>query len=1006
MTRKSQENQPELRIASTFTICVAFIKKKVKHELLNFVLVQRKNSKTSMQHELPPPPDFQWVCQELLQPLQVISHMKQSVAFGKRQRQAQIISNFIQLWRTTVGNKTFLNLFLLIFPQWDKRTFYVKDYTLIKVIVQWLHLAKDSATENLLLNWKQIKNVTISKNSNEFVSNYNLNDKSLSQLCVQEISKRRKEPSSHKKLNVKQLNDLLDTLSQERIVNSHKNLVNSVPFMHCLNNMSFLELKFFFDILLKRKILNGLENTFLAIWHPDAKRYLNIVSDLKILTETLFDPTKRLNDNDWDIKVSLPFVPQLTKRVSNESYDIIINKRLNKKFLMEEKMDGERIQLHFQDFGKNINFYSRRGIDYSNLYGHNLSDNGLITRHLNFLSNVRDCILDGEMITYDIENEKILPFGLVKSIASNKNKKNKNEDNKNDQDNEIDQDNENQQQNIDIDNSCYHPLFMIFDLVYLNGTSLVNVPLYQRKEYLNYILRPKLNFVEIIPFQMGTNANSIKNFLARAIEYNSEGIILKNIYSKYMIGKRIDTWIKIKPEYLENFGENMDLVVIGRNLGHKNSFLCALTDLENDKFISFCSIGNGISKLENTEINNRTKFFWKDFKLNPPSENYLDFGTKKPQQWIDPKEFSLVLEIKARSIDNTKSNANRYKVGCTLFSAYCRSIRFDKEWQNCYSINEFENDLDYRSNSKNINHNKSLDETKPPKNKKKKPNKIKIIGNNFIENGSYNIKTTIFTGLKFYILSDYFDSKKSQRMDINQLKKLVMQNGGTLLYNLIIKDAIQLEKLRIISSKKNIECKILIQRGYDIINPRWILDCISNGRLLELNLTYCLHFSPKLLEISRTRVDSMGDSYTTLLNESDLQEIFDMNYDDINIKMEGKEQNSDGLDEKDLAAIPEFLLSNRKVFLPNYCDDNSQNYLLLQKLKLYGASIVPNIDECNLIIILDDQISCVHAIRKKLSQKVYQFESNPLIPQIVNEKWIDKCIEENIQVPEEDFPLI
>lgn len=898
-------------------------------------------------------------------------------------------------------DNNFYLLFLLIFPQWDRRTFHVKDFTLVKAICQWLHLAKDSPTEKLLLNWKQHKH---KQNSSRFNNNSGQDQpNSLSQLIVQEISKRKKEPTISKfdRINIKQLNDLLDEISQERIINANVNLINSKSFIFCLNNLSFLELNFFFNILLKRKILNGLENFFLTIWHPDAKRYLNIVSNLRVLAETLSDPNKRLIDNDWNIKLSLPFVPQLTKRLINESYDNIINKKLMNNFLMEEKMDGERIQLHFTDFGNKIFFFSRRGINYSNKYGAKLNDNGLITSHLNFLPNVKNCVLDGEMITYDIENNKILPFGIVKSFRSTRGttKDTGNDIVQNDYadlENDIDTDVEMETDLENISNENYHPLYMIFDLVYLNDNPLINVPLYQRREYLNHILKPKPNFVEILPFQMGTNANSIKSFLAKAIEYNSEGIILKNIYSKYMIGQRIDTWIKIKPEYLENFGENLDLIVIGKIIGLKNSFICALIDLANVKFYSFCTISNGISNSENKEITRRTEKYWKDFKLNPPSSAYLLFGTRKPHKWIDPREFALVLQVKARSIDNTKSNAKNYHVDCTLFNAYCRVIRFDKDWKDCYSLNEFKDDLEFRAHN-NLDTNKNLlNGNKSKRAKRRKPNKIRIVGNNFMDT---DLVTNIFQNLKFYILSDFFDSRTNDRIDINQLKKKVLANGGTLIYNLILKDPEKIEKIRIISSKKNIECRKLIERGYDIIHPRWIIDCINNGRLLKLDLNYCFHFSQHLLQAIEKRVDSLGDSYTTLINEHDLQEIMDSNDEILTIKDEESLGN-------DFLTIPHFLFSNRNFYIPNKDNDNSENYLLVMKSKLHGAMIVPQIDDCDLIIVTENNKDCLDAIRKQLSQRAFQVNHVPRVPHIVDAKWVDKCIEENIQVPEEDFPVI
>lgn len=62
-----------------------------------------------------------------------------------------------------------------------------------------------------------------------------------------------------------------------------------------------------------------------------------------------------------------------------------------KEFYIEEKMDGERIQVHMSDHGKVFKFFSRKGKDYTSLYGTSLDDkNGSLTKHL------KDVIGDNE----------------------------------------------------------------------------------------------------------------------------------------------------------------------------------------------------------------------------------------------------------------------------------------------------------------------------------------------------------------------------------------------------------------------------------------------------------------------------------------------------------------------------------------------------------------------------------------------------------------------------------
>ena len=122
---------------------------------------------------------------------------------------------------------------------------------------------------------------------------------------------------------------------------------------------------------------------------------------------------------------------------------------LHDDFLVEEKMDGERIQVHYMNYGESIKFFSRRGIDYTYLYGASLSS-GTISQHLRFTDSVKECVLDGEMVTFDAKRRVILPFGLVKGSAKEALSFNS------------------------INNVDFHPLYMVFDLLYLNGTSFAH----------------------------------------------------------------------------------------------------------------------------------------------------------------------------------------------------------------------------------------------------------------------------------------------------------------------------------------------------------------------------------------------------------------------------------------------------------------------------------------------------------------------------------------------------
>src|SRR6185295_7651210 len=88
-------------------------------------------------------------------------------------------------------------------------------------------------------------------------------------------------------------------------------------------------------------------------------------------------------------------------------------------------------------------------------------------------------------------------------------------------------------------------VYEVFDLLHLDGRSLLDEPLEERRRLLASVLRtdPRVRLSEHI------EADGIAFFEA-ARERNLEGIMAKDRHSRYEPGKRSDRWqkVKIRPE--------------------------------------------------------------------------------------------------------------------------------------------------------------------------------------------------------------------------------------------------------------------------------------------------------------------------------------------------------------------------------------------------------------------------------------------------------------------------
>lgn len=237
----------------------------------------------------------------------------------------------------------------------------------------------------------------------------------------------------------------------------------------------------------------------------------------------------------------------------------------NPEFWIEEKLDGERMQMHMIEDdetpgGRKFKFWSRKAKDYTYLYGTGFEDdNSALTRHIKdaFDSRVRNIILDGEMITWDPETNRIVGFGTLKTAAIS-------------------------EQRNPFQGTGIRPLFRIFDCLYLNDRNLTKYELKDRRKALEEAVTNVHQRIEIHQYEAAREADAIDPALRKVIAEASEGLVLKNPRSMYQLNSRNDNWIKVKPEYMEEFGESLDCVVIGGyyGSGHRggalSSFLCGL----------------------------------------------------------------------------------------------------------------------------------------------------------------------------------------------------------------------------------------------------------------------------------------------------------------------------------------------------------------------------------------------------------------------------------------------
>lgn len=593
----------------------------------------------------------------------------------------------------------------------------IKEKVIGKMLVKIMKINKESEDGHNLLNWK-LPGQSATRMAGDFAGR-----------CFDVLSKRpmRIDPGD---MSIEEVNEKLDQLSAASKEDQQ------VPILaEFYRRMNPDELTWLIRIILRQMKVGATERTFFDVWHPDAENLYGISSSLRRVCWELHDPNIRLEEDDRGISLMQCFQPQLAQ-FQMHSFEKMISRMQptdeDPVFWIEEKLDGERMQLHIvpdesMPGGRRFGFWSRKAKEYTYLYGNGIYDeSGALTRHLKdaFVDGVQSLILDGEMITWDPTQDAPVPFGTLKTAAL-------------------------AEQRNPFTNGP-RPLFRVFDILFLNGRDLTRYTLRDRRKALEKTIRPVHRRFEVHTYEEATTPADIETCLRKAVAEASEGLVLKNPRSPYRLNERHDDWMKVKPEYMTEFGESLDVVVVGGyyGSGHRggnlSSFLCGLrVDDERstqgslfEKCWSFCKVGGGFTAADYQEIRHHTDGKWKEWDSSKPPTEYIELAggdsqLEKPDMWIKPSD-SVVLCVKAASV----SVSGMFRMGLTLRFPRFKKLRKDKTWKTALSIQEF---LDLKSNAEHEHREKELaiDNTRRKRVKRTEKKPLAIAGYDRKENAEY-----------------------------------------------------------------------------------------------------------------------------------------------------------------------------------------------------------------------------------------------------------------------------
>lgn len=633
-------------------------------------------------------------------------------------------------------------------------------------------------------------------------------------------------------LSVDDLNEILDELSK----NMGKGEAQSKILQRVYNRATAEEQRWIVRIILKDLIISVKETTVFSVFHPDAQDLFNTCSDLKKVAWELWDPSRRLNDEDKQIQLFRAFAPMLCKRPTKKIEDSV-KEMGGGEFIIEEKLDGERMQLHKR--GNEYFYCSRKGKDYTYLYGSHVGT-GSLTPFIEsaFDSRIENIILDGEMLVWDPISGRNLPFGTLKTAALDKSNKQHNP----------------------------RPCFKVFDLLYLNDRCLVDRSVAFRKRNMRQYIKEIQGRIEFTTEFKAQSAKDVRQRMDQVMADRGEGLVMKAPGSAYVLNGRTNDWIKVKPEYMDNMGETVDVLVVAGNYGSGkrgggvSTLICAVfddehADDEEPKYRTFVRIGSGLSFADYVWLRAKP---WKPWDPKEPPSFLLTASKShddKGDVYLEPED-SFIIKIKAAEI--TKSD--QYHMKYTMRFPRALSIRDDLTVNDCLTASGITETIISKKKRK-------MESEAAVSNKKRKKvtKKPELMGHKGPKATDVAVESNIFEGMHFVVHAD--PKSRTGQDDRKQLVTSIIAHGGKS-WN-VVKD---LENLLVVygGTTKFPEINRIIQKGtYDIIRPQWILDCIQLDKPVPLSKKYFFHATPHRTETEEYNLEDEDEEADAPMADAD-----------------------------------------------------------------------------------------------------------------------------------------
>lgn len=484
-------------------------------------------------------------------------------------------------------------------------------------------------------------------------------------LVAYELSKEKRRKGKKEELSVTAVFDVLAKISQFSGVGSVEKKITALKEL--LEHMDAISAKHLTRIPLGSNrlgigdptILDGLATAKLGdkLNRKLLEKAYNETSDLGLIAKTLWEgglpSVQKLK-----VTVGRPIRSELCERLPNPTKVFEKMAPNNEGVHATPKYDGFRVQIHKN--GDKVSMFSRNLEDMTHMFPE------LIEGTLRQVK-AKTAVLDTEALAYQKESEEFLPFQETTKRR--------------------------RKHNIAEMAESLPLRAFVFDLLYLDGKSLMDTSLTQRMELLKSAVKED-DILIPAPGKVLKKPEELQLMLDDSISKGLEGVVVKKVDSVYQAGGRNFNWVKLKRHSSGELQDTIDCVILGYIVGKgkrtafgAGALLVGVYDKESDEFVTVSKIGTGLSDDEWREIHKRAD----KIKVNhkPARVNSLI----EPSVWVRPE---IVIEVLADEITRSplhtaglKMNEGIKEPGYAL--RFPRLVTFrdkDKKAEDATTVNE------------------------------------------------------------------------------------------------------------------------------------------------------------------------------------------------------------------------------------------------------------------------------------------------------------------------------